>query len=83
MIEKDGKFLFAKRGIEPQKGIWDLVGGFIEAAETVEDCVLKVISGEPKAQDDVAELQWFSKDSFPEPLAFRNCYAAIERYKAL
>ncbi len=30
---KDGKVLFAKRGIEPYKGDWDTIGGFLKAGE--------------------------------------------------
>jgi 8-oxo-dGTP diphosphatase len=33
LIERQGRLLIAKRGIEPMKGCWDLVGGFVEGAE--------------------------------------------------
>jgi ADP-ribose pyrophosphatase YjhB (NUDIX family) len=34
---KDGKVLIAKRGIEPFKGSFDTIGGFMENGETPED----------------------------------------------
>jgi mutator protein MutT len=41
VVEKDNKILVVKRGIEPQKNMWDLPGGFIDVGETVEECVIR------------------------------------------
>lgn len=93
---KDGKVLLSKRGIEPYKGDWDTIGGFLENGEHPEIGALrealeetgltmkitgllgtyidkygsdgdyvqsnvyltKIVSGNLKAQDDVASLEW-------------------------
>jgi len=34
LLERDGKVLLSKRGIEPRRGYWDLPGGFLEEGET-------------------------------------------------
>lgn len=39
LIIRDGKVLLARRGIEPFKGTWDMVGGFIDGREHPNDAV--------------------------------------------
>jgi ADP-ribose pyrophosphatase YjhB (NUDIX family) len=105
--------LLARRAYEPDAGLWDTPGGFLEEGEdplaglrrelleetglTVEigdfvgmftdrygdgpgaTAVLNLVweatiaSGEPRAADDVSELQWFARDALPaeSELAFR------------
>jgi NADH pyrophosphatase NudC (nudix superfamily) len=42
ILENDqGEILLAKRGIPPQKGLWDFSGGFISPNETLEESVLR------------------------------------------
>lgn len=36
LIDQEGKIMLAKRGIEPQKGYWNLPCGYLENEETVE-----------------------------------------------
>lgn len=38
---KDGKVLLAKRGRDPLKGAYDIIGGFMEAAELPEDAAIR------------------------------------------
>lgn len=38
---KDHKILLAKRAIEPEKGKWDIPGGFIEPGETAEEGIIR------------------------------------------
>jgi ADP-ribose pyrophosphatase YjhB (NUDIX family) len=33
VLERDGKVLLSRRGIEPRRGYWDLPGGFLEEGE--------------------------------------------------
>jgi len=33
LLERDGKVLLSKRGIDPRRGFWDLPGGFLEEGE--------------------------------------------------
>ncbi|MGI8462292.1 MAG: NUDIX hydrolase [Solirubrobacterales bacterium] len=38
-IERDGKFLFLRRAREPQRGLWNLTGGFLEPFESPEEAL--------------------------------------------
>jgi len=47
LIEKDGKFLLGKRGVDAfGKGTWALVGGHMEFNETSEDCLKRELMEE-------------------------------------
>ena len=46
LIEKSGKLLFTKRNIEPQKGGIDLLGGFVEIGESLEEAMKREIKEE-------------------------------------
>jgi NADH pyrophosphatase NudC (nudix superfamily) len=37
LVVRDGRLLLLRRAIEPQRGWWDTVGGFIAAGETAEE----------------------------------------------
>jgi len=43
IVEEAGKILLGRRAVEPGKGLWDILGGFIEAGETAEVAVLREI----------------------------------------
>jgi len=113
------ELLWTIRGIQPQKGEWDLPGGFVNPDESIQQAAIretkeelnldveivslldnipdfygqmqqptlnfvflvKVISGQPKPQDDVTEIKWLSLDSLPSPIAFKNATIAIKRYQ--
>ncbi|MFP5351305.1 MAG: NUDIX hydrolase [Actinomycetota bacterium] len=102
VIVRDGKALVTQRGVEPEKGRFDIPGGFLAAGEepisglkrelreelgvevdaSVEDClsmvphpygpegdyvlalgfVARLVSGEPRAADDVADFLWVDED---------------------
>lgn len=106
VIVSGGRALITKRGRDPEKGRYDVPGGFLQAGEdvldglrrelneelgveidvTVDDCLqmavhtygdeddyvlaigfrARLLSGEPTANDDVAELKWVSLDEIDE-----------------
>lgn len=39
VIERSGRYLLVKRAREPMRGKWDAVGGFLQGAESPEDCL--------------------------------------------
>lgn len=107
---KDGKVLLAKRGVDPYKGAYDIIGGFMEVDEHPEAAAIReareetgcevklhsllgtyidqygddgdftlnlhyigeIVSGEPIAQDDVAELEWVPINDVPLDGGFQN-----------
>jgi ADP-ribose pyrophosphatase YjhB (NUDIX family) len=107
LLERDGRVLLARRGIEPRLGYWDLPGGFLEEGEKALDGLRRELreetglevepvewlgayvdpyddhyvlglswlvrgDGEPRADDDVAELAWFGPDELPAEMAFAS-----------
>ena len=110
--DADGRVLLARRAVEPYRGMWDALGGYLEEGEhpldglrrelleetglTVEPIeflgafmdrygdaedanatlnlfwTARVVSGDPRPDDDVAELRWFAADELPpdDELAF-------------
>lgn len=101
-VVRDGKALVTQRGISPEKGRFDVPGGFLAAGEgpveglkrelreelgveievSVDDCVsivphvygeegdfvlalgflARLVAGEPRAADDVADFLWIDPD---------------------
>jgi mutator protein MutT len=45
-IHDAGRVLLSRRAVEPARGEWDLVGGFIEPGETAEDAVRREVREE-------------------------------------
>lgn len=104
--EARGRVLLARRAIEPAKGKWDCVGGFLEEGEHPLDGLRREVreetgleftpgrflgiwmgryegratlnlfwagalaAGEPRPDDDIAELRWFSASEIPPADAF-------------
>ena len=110
-VDDVGRVLLGRRALEPDKGCWDLPGGFVDEAEHPLDAVkrelveeagleiepveflgvwmdrygydstaastfnlyweARVVSGEERPADDVAELRWFAPADIPwDELAF-------------
>ena len=67
-------------------GIWmDTYGGDSTAEATLNFYwTARVVSGEPKAADDVDELGWFAPDELPGPdeLAFENVPLVLSAWRA-
>jgi NAD+ diphosphatase len=39
VVDDDGRVMLSRRGIDPQAGMWDLPGGFVEEGEHPVDCL--------------------------------------------
>jgi len=46
LVIKSGKILLVNRNIEPCRGMWSLIGGYIGWDETVEDCAKREVKEE-------------------------------------
>lgn len=113
VVDDEGRVLLGRRAVEPDKGLWDLPGGFVDEGEhplealrreLMEETSLdiepgeflgvwmdrygydspalstlnlywtaRVLGGDQRPADDVAELQWFAPAELPwGELAFQT-----------
>jgi ADP-ribose pyrophosphatase YjhB (NUDIX family) len=56
LLERDGKVLLTKRGIDPRRGYWDLPGGFLEEGEEPLDGLAREFREETGLE--VQPLEW-------------------------
>jgi len=63
---KDGKVLLAKRGREPMKGHFDIIGGFMEADEVPEAAAIREAKEETGLDVKIIELLGMYNDSYGE-----------------
>jgi ADP-ribose pyrophosphatase YjhB (NUDIX family) len=56
LVEKEGKILLARRGIEPRKGFWNLPCGFLENEETIEQGAVREVLEETGVQLELGGL---------------------------
>jgi 8-oxo-dGTP diphosphatase len=64
-IERDGEYLFLRRAREPQRGLWNLTGGFLEPFESPEEAIRREAREELGVEVEVGELV----GAFPSPYA--------------
>ena len=55
-IVKNGKYLISKRGIEPSKGMYDIVGGFLKEGETPEKGLIREFKEETGSSVKIIDL---------------------------
>lgn len=61
---KDGKVLLGKRAIEPYKGEYDLIGGFMEVGESVEEAAKREVKEETGLDIELVELLGTYSDQY-------------------
>lgn len=66
IVNDKGELLLARRAVEPQKGMLDLPGGFVDVMETAEQAICREIKEELNLE--VAELSYFM--SYPNEYVF-------------
>lgn len=54
-VTDDNQVLLSRRGIEPNKGMLDSIGGFVDAGETAEDAIAREILEETELTSDQYE----------------------------
>lgn len=64
VIKEKGRVLLARRGIEPKKGKWDLVGGFLEYDEAPQECALRETKEETDLEVEVENFLGFYMDRY-------------------
>lgn len=66
IVNDEGNILLTRRAVEPNAGMLDLPGGFVDPMETVEDCLLREIKEELNL--DITSFKYLV--SFPNQYVF-------------
>jgi ADP-ribose pyrophosphatase YjhB (NUDIX family) len=74
LLERDGRVLLARRGIEPRLGHWDLPGGFAEEAEPPEAAVRRELHEETGLELDDAQLMRIDIEPYGDRFVFSVTY---------
>lgn len=71
ILERDGRVLLARRGLEPRKGCWDLPGGFLQETESAVDGLRREFLEETGLEVEPVELMRIDV----EPYAGRHVFS--------
>lgn len=63
---KNGKVLLSKRGMEPRKGIYDIIGGFLNEDEYPEKGILREVKEETDLDVKIEKILGIYRDSYGE-----------------
>lgn len=74
LLERGGRVLLARRGIEPRLGYWDLPGGFAEETEPPELAVRRELHEETGLSLDTAELLRIDIEPYGDRFVFSVTY---------
>lgn len=66
----DGRYLFARRAMDPQKGLLGIPGGFVDPGESAEQAVARECREELGAE--IADLKFIA--SFPNRYGYKNIW---------
>ena len=95
MEEDEQPFETMRRELREEAGLEVEPGEFVgavtdrygeEGNSTFNVCwTARIVGGEPRPADDVAELRWFAPGELPPPaeMAFRNTVELLEAWRAL
>lgn len=66
LVERDGRVMLTRRGIEPRRGLWDMAGGFVEPGEDPRETVRRELREETGLEVAVGELVGCYPDVYGE-----------------
>ncbi len=72
---KDNKLLFSKRGIEPRKGTIDILGGFVNVGETIQEAAIREIFEESGLKIKVEKLIGEYHEEYTPKITYPLCFA--------
>ena len=56
LVEKDGRVVLIRRGVEPRAGYWSLPAGYVEADEMAEDAAIREMAEETGLEIEIDDL---------------------------
>lgn len=76
LLERDGRVLLARRGIEPRLGHWDLPGGFAEEEEPPQATARREVREETGLELESAQLRRIDIEPYGDRFVFSVTYRA-------
>lgn len=64
IVVKDEKVLLSKRGIEPKKGIYDIIGGFVKENEYPDRAILREVKEETGLEVKIEKILGIYIDTY-------------------
>lgn len=64
LVERDGEYLMVERGIDPDKGTWDIPGGFLELDESFEQAAVRELREETGVEIQAEEVELLDTFAF-------------------
>jgi len=61
---KEGKVLLSKRGIEPRKGIYDIIGGFLKEDEYPQKGIIREVKEETNLNVRIEKILGIYRDTY-------------------
>jgi ADP-ribose pyrophosphatase YjhB (NUDIX family) len=74
IVERDGRILLTRRGIEPRLGMWDTPGGFVEAGEEPAAALRRELLEETGLTVEVGELLGIYPDRYGDGAPTLNVF---------
>jgi 8-oxo-dGTP diphosphatase len=74
VVERDGRVLLTRRGIEPRLGMWDTPGGFVEAGEEPAAALRRELLEETGLTIEVGELLGIYPDRYGDGAPTLNVF---------
>jgi ADP-ribose pyrophosphatase YjhB (NUDIX family) len=56
IVERQGKVLMIRRGIQPGMGLWSIPGGYVDRGEVVEEAAAREVTEETGLEVEVERL---------------------------
>jgi 8-oxo-dGTP diphosphatase len=76
VVERDGRVLLTRRGIEPRRGMWDTPGGFVETGEDPVEALRRELLEETGLAVEVVDFLGIYPDRYGDGAPTLNVFYA-------